>query len=64
MTVYGFNRDELVCETPAHPYSASADGDPLSTIQSTFKALSQIDDLALPVAFSRLLPLLTDGLIG
>lgn len=64
MSVYGFSRDQLVCETPAHPYQASTAGASLATAQTTFKALAQIDDLALPVAFSRLLPLLADGLNG
>ncbi|WP_373481447.1 A/G-specific adenine glycosylase [Acetobacterium sp.] len=60
MSVYAFNLDEMVCETPAHRYRASTDGDPLSTTQTIFKALAQIDDLALPIAFSKLLPLLAD----
>lgn len=57
MSVYGFNRDGLVCETNANAYLAD-DNDHLPTSQTTFVALSQVDDLALPIAFSKLLSLI------
>ncbi|MDO9492475.1 A/G-specific adenine glycosylase [Acetobacterium sp.] len=58
MSVYGFNLDGIVCETASHPYLVSNQQESQSDRQTAFKALSQIDDLALPVAFSKLLALL------
>ncbi|AFA47434.1 A/G-specific adenine glycosylase [Acetobacterium woodii] len=53
MSVYGFNLDLSVCETNAGYLTANQPPD-----QSTFKSLAQVDELALPVAFSKLLKLL------
>jgi len=58
ISIYGFKLDNLVCETATTPYLVSDQDDSRSDCQ--FKALSQVDDLALPVAFSKLLGLLTD----
>ncbi|WP_373485154.1 A/G-specific adenine glycosylase [Acetobacterium malicum] len=61
MSVYRFNLDSMVSETASHPYFISAPGVPQSDHQTAFKALPQIDDLALPVAFSKLLALLKNA---
>lgn len=61
MSVYGFSLNDLVCETPNSQYPHTTDGVlENKTIQTTFKALSLVDDLALPIAFSKLLSMLTD----
>ncbi|MBC3796857.1 A/G-specific adenine glycosylase [Acetobacterium tundrae] len=61
MSVYGFDLGNLVCETAAIPYHPNPSESSESQTHSTqFKALSDIDDLTLPIAFSKLLVLLTD----
>jgi len=58
MSVYGFDLDKLVCEAVATRYLVSDQAESQSDYQ--FKSLSEVDDLALPIAFSKLLALLTD----
>lgn len=53
MTIYGFNLDLTVCEANATYLIPNR-----ATDQITFKSLAQVDELALPVAFSKLLGLL------
>jgi len=60
MSVYGFTLDDRVGETAAHPYLVANQQEARSDRETAFKALSQVDDLALPVAFSKLLGQLTD----
>lgn len=60
MSIYGFFLDDRVGKTAANPYRASDPGEAQSDCKTVFKALSQIDDLALPIAFSKLLDQLTD----
>ncbi|MBI4856995.1 MAG: A/G-specific adenine glycosylase [Acetobacterium woodii] len=60
MSVYAFTLDGLVCETDANTYLPDNNGQSTSANQTTFKALSQVDDLALPIAFSKLLSLIND----
>ncbi|WP_414732616.1 A/G-specific adenine glycosylase [Acetobacterium carbinolicum] len=59
MSVFIFDQDNRVCESTLNPYYISAQRESRSNPQVTFKALSQVDDLALPIAFSKLLALLT-----
>lgn len=59
MSIYGFNLDDRVSETAVNPYRDSDPGEAQSDCKTVFKALSQIDDLALPIAFSKLLDQLT-----
>ncbi|WP_296560294.1 A/G-specific adenine glycosylase [uncultured Acetobacterium sp.] len=58
MSVYGFDLDKLICEAVATRYLVSDQAESQSDHQ--FKSLSEVDDLALPIAFSKLLALLTD----
>jgi A/G-specific adenine glycosylase len=60
MSIYGFNLDDTVGETASNPYLVSDQRESRSDCQTVFKALSQVDELALPVAFSKLLDQLTD----
>lgn len=60
MSVYGFNLDSTVCETAANTY-LPYNRENFSAGQTTFKALSQVDDLALPIAFSKLLALIENS---
>jgi A/G-specific adenine glycosylase len=60
MSVYGFNLDAMVCETNVNTDPSDNNGNHVTNSQTTFKALSQVDDLALPIAFSKLLSLIKD----
>jgi A/G-specific adenine glycosylase len=61
MSVYGFELPGLVGEPAAPPYAQN----PLAAAETLgnrtqFKPLAEVDTLALPIAFSKLLPLLAD----
>lgn len=58
MSVYGFDLDDTIRETTSNPYLVS--NQERTQADHQFKSLSQIDDLALPVAFSKLLDQLTN----
>lgn len=61
MSVYGFDLDAMVCESPNLPYHSGLAGESAGqTDQTTFKAVALVDDLALPIAFSKLLTLIDD----
>ena len=61
MTLYGFSPAAMVGETAAIPYAQhAADVSEDQTGRTQFKPLSAVDDLALPIAFSKLLTLITD----
>jgi A/G-specific adenine glycosylase len=58
MRVYCFILPPRICETAETNYFVDSFPPKATTVSATFKALSQVDELALPVAFSKLLPLL------
>ena len=59
MSIYGFNLDSMVGETATHPYLVTNQQASCSDYDTAFKTLAQVDELALPVAFSKLLDQLT-----
>ena len=61
MTVYAFYLDDMVCETTGDT-AYFTDNNSANTMdrQTAFKAISEVDDLALPIAFSKLFVLIKD----
>ena len=49
----------MVGETATHPYLVTNQQASCSDYDTAFKTLAQVDELALPVAFSKLLDQLT-----